>query len=223
MNPHFPATTSSLHRQHRAFTLIELLTVIAIIGILAAILIPVTGAVREKAKKVQCTSNLHQMGVALIAFANDNKAGRLPRGVKTEGRSIYDIYDDSGGKRVAAGLGILQYNGYLGGTPGIEVRGDKRSRIFDCPTRIAGAWDNDINWSDYYYNFVYTDFDAYPNGTPLHSIDPGKSVVFDFVPANLTPVHDKQTSLNVLYIDGSVKSLTKDKFKTTNRMTAFDK
>lgn len=55
------------------FTLIELLTVIAIIGILAAILIPTVGAVREKAKQVKCVSNLRQWGMAVIAYTNDNR------------------------------------------------------------------------------------------------------------------------------------------------------
>ncbi len=62
-----------------AFTLIELLTVIAIIGVLAAILIPTVGAVRKTAIKAQCASNLHQMGTALNLYRNDNK-DRLPNG-----------------------------------------------------------------------------------------------------------------------------------------------
>lgn len=62
-----------------AFTLIELLTVIAIIGILAAILIPTVGAVKKRALKSQCASNLHQMGMALNLYINDNKQ-TLPDG-----------------------------------------------------------------------------------------------------------------------------------------------
>jgi prepilin-type N-terminal cleavage/methylation domain-containing protein/prepilin-type processing-associated H-X9-DG protein len=54
------------------FTLIELLTVIAIIGILAAILIPVVGAVRESARSAQCTSNLRQIGLAFYLYAEAN-------------------------------------------------------------------------------------------------------------------------------------------------------
>ncbi len=56
----------------KAFTLIELLTVIAIIGILAAILIPVVGAVRENARGAQCISNMRQMGQAVYLYAADN-------------------------------------------------------------------------------------------------------------------------------------------------------
>lgn len=55
------------------FTLIELLTVIAIIGILAAILIPTVGSVREKAKKMQCLSNMRQWGQAMMMYASENK------------------------------------------------------------------------------------------------------------------------------------------------------
>lgn len=55
-----------------AFTLIELLTVIAIIGILAAILIPVVGRVRESARQAVCVSNLRQVGVAIQLYIDDH-------------------------------------------------------------------------------------------------------------------------------------------------------
>lgn len=60
-----------------AFTLIELLTVIAIIGILAAILIPTVGAVRASAKQAQSISNLRQLGIALASYAQDH-SGAFP-------------------------------------------------------------------------------------------------------------------------------------------------
>lgn len=62
----------------RAFTLIELLTVIAIIGVLAAILIPTVGKVRETARTTQCLSNLRQIALAFGLYAGENK-GFYPR------------------------------------------------------------------------------------------------------------------------------------------------
>ncbi|MDR3710927.1 MAG: DUF1559 domain-containing protein [Capsulimonadaceae bacterium] len=54
-----------------AFTLIELLVVIAIIAILAAILFPVFATAREKARQSTCASNLKQLGLAAVQYAQD--------------------------------------------------------------------------------------------------------------------------------------------------------
>ncbi|UCH33161.1 MAG: prepilin-type N-terminal cleavage/methylation domain-containing protein [Armatimonadota bacterium] len=58
-------------RKHRGFTLIELLVVIAIIAILAAILFPVFARAREAARKATCISNLKQIALAAIMYAQD--------------------------------------------------------------------------------------------------------------------------------------------------------
>jgi len=58
-------------RPVRGFTLIELLVVIAIIAILAAILFPVFAKAREKARQTSCVSNLKQIALAMIQYAQD--------------------------------------------------------------------------------------------------------------------------------------------------------
>jgi prepilin-type N-terminal cleavage/methylation domain-containing protein/prepilin-type processing-associated H-X9-DG protein len=56
-------------RNNKAFTLIELLVVIGIISILAMLLFPVFGRVRESGRNARCSSNLHQLQLAVVNFA----------------------------------------------------------------------------------------------------------------------------------------------------------
>jgi prepilin-type N-terminal cleavage/methylation domain-containing protein/prepilin-type processing-associated H-X9-DG protein len=73
---------SKIHQPKTAFTLVELLVVITIIGMLIALLLPAVQAAREAARKMQCSNNLRQIGVAMHNFASVESV--FPPGVLTE-------------------------------------------------------------------------------------------------------------------------------------------
>ncbi len=62
----------------RAFTIIELLVSIAVIGLLMALLLPAVQSLRESSRRAQCQNNLHQIGLAILEYESDH--GVLPNG-----------------------------------------------------------------------------------------------------------------------------------------------
>jgi prepilin-type N-terminal cleavage/methylation domain-containing protein/prepilin-type processing-associated H-X9-DG protein len=108
----------------RGFTLVELLTVIAIIAVLTAILFPVFSSTREKGRQVKCMSNLRQIGIALKAYATD-VGGFLPL---ANNRPSVDG---------APGL------------PDVLMSYARSSQIFRCPSDRDNTWQTEGTSYDY--------------------------------------------------------------------------
>lgn len=91
--------------RQRGFTLVELLAVIAILALLAALLFPALNSAMYRAKQAACLSNHRQLGAAIITFAAGDD-GRLP----PHGGFLYGFKNADG---TGSGLGKLYEQGYL--------------------------------------------------------------------------------------------------------------
>ncbi len=118
-----PKAEDSDNNQHsKSFTLIELLVVVAIIAVLVAILLPALQCARQLAKTALCASNLRQMGMALMMYADEHN-GRLPA-----------VYDYNGNYTWLAALVVK--NNYL----------PKISNCFLCPSAEPYTFENALKW-----------------------------------------------------------------------------
>lgn len=113
----------SLHR--RAFTLVELLTVIAVIGVFAGIAVPVISHARVSANRAQCSSNMRQIGLALLAYASDHRGVLPPTTHTTAGLGIDGRYESW----------IYKLSPYLGDTDAVRIcpadNDTRRKRILE--------------------------------------------------------------------------------------------
>jgi prepilin-type N-terminal cleavage/methylation domain-containing protein/prepilin-type processing-associated H-X9-DG protein len=166
------ASTGS-SRQRSGFTLVELLAVMAIISILAALLLPAIAKSRYQARVIQCKSNLRQIGIAIQMYSNafggsmpvdgnaydlDTTLDRVGTNVIWNGAIPYDVLDQDGNQAQVwghyRGLGLLTIlnNQFIGDPAVLFCPDDSRTNIgkqMDILKNLRHAESNPSNPEDY--------------------------------------------------------------------------
>lgn len=170
----------------RAFTLVELLVVIGVIGLLTSLLLPAVSRATEAARSTACLGNLRQVGIALQLYVQENH-NRLPvlhdRGFETN--TLPDL-DRSATMDIALAP-------QLGATHVLRCPSD-RKRFFE-QTGSSYSWNSLLNGQDADHLRVFTlEFD--PHQIP---------VVFD--KEAFHAARGVKRGVNYLYADGHIKNL----------------
>ena len=243
---HFP---KAIALKPRAFTLLELFVVIAIVGTLVALLLPAVQSVHEAALGSACVSNLHQIGVAIFAYSGDHD-GTIPYGPKAPPfTNPNDLYPSTGaptslislqsGAPVALGL-LLQP--YLANTPQVLFCPGCDQRI-DSSAQLAMVGKGQAQCSYYYRHAGNTQmFDApgpvpMPGKVKLANLGlnrngvPVRALVMDanfLCPSGLSSfnvnsiTNHHQKFANILYADGRVVTRSNSNGQFTVNVTDYN-
>jgi prepilin-type N-terminal cleavage/methylation domain-containing protein/prepilin-type processing-associated H-X9-DG protein len=203
--PHTPMANHRLYRR-QGFTLIELLTVIAIIGILAAILIPVIGSMREKARATQCVANLRTWGNATGLYLADSN-GRLPS-------SVWGVTKIDNQDNVATDAYSCLIRYVMPPNHSTQKWGFNSNDMAAYMCSNLDDAGNNMKWGTYGFN-------VYPSKLPMTTISKPSRLVwateltggkrwmdFGTLATNLISAPSKPhgKNSNVLYLDGHVSS-----------------
>lgn len=216
----------------KGFTLVELLSVIAIIGVLAAIIIPSVSAVRASSKKTQCTSNLRQTAQAYLMFFADNK-GSLKNESKQGDGTIITTYNPG-----HINLGQSLYLGAPDKSVHTETEVSPLALTSEFKTKFAvttaknkayykttSYWHNPHVWRvTRNTNSLYAESDAYGIIGPLEptrmamlsvadhdalQASSGQMYIWEWSPERFEYYNGSSTSL--AFFDGHVETVSKDK------------
>lgn len=201
MNPksafvHRPRKTAS------AFTLIELLVVISIIGVLAAMALPVFSAVRRKADQVSCASNIRQVTIATVLVSSENN-GNFPK-IKC---FSWDS-SDTDSIWIADCL-----NPYLASIPGVSP-----AKVIHCPAAQKNqkqAWLWDQQYPGYKYNVKYA-ADSKPLNSAYHAMLYFDTTWPDWTQDVLAHSPGQDAYLHVSYADGHMAAMKYKDYITAN-------
>lgn len=174
-------------KQPEKFTLIEMLVVISIISILAALLMPALDNAITTARTLSCSNNLHMIDVGLSMYANDNY-NKYPAVPGSDSRIVSDW-----SKPVGIGMLVPDYLvpiGTVGSNDAGKGLGNERSALFNC-TEVTSFESQSVR-SDYYYRSKYPI--TYPH----------KAVLMDYMGNFNALVHGD--FINCLYPGGNIRA-----------------